>query len=1064
MGLKFHAVDNSLPVNLGKVMIIKKKGSEFYMASLIEQALFTEDIYEIATSDRAMGGADGTLNVQPKQLADRTKFLKDTFFVAHTDLGGHNVDAVKATLEDALDNGQVDPQGGLRETKINLEFINRPRPFNNGVYSNTTQMVEDLNLIEVTTAEQDLLQSEIDIKTVGAIYQKVYPSTGDIYVGAPSLSGYGVIGEGGMFCQNPAGITMENKTNRVRLEGDIRKLVGMYNIFPVTPHDVEFPLADAEWAEDRSDLLYLRQYEAKVSGEGSTPFYIRGFANGSGIEWGSLSSEVRRGYITDATNNLYMHYTGDVYQVQYTFEVAPGATSLMALGYTRDVTDMALYHLDDYSATPLVTVNRFNQGAYHPIYNTLGTGYFAKDGNLALDDTRFTLGDAAQLLTLNNDFASWVAATGVVVASPVITGALGEEETISTTIADAVVGSKYVFSVDLKKADADLVARSIKIALVAEDASNAALVSKEIEVALGAEYGTFGVSIVAPALADHLVLKIGSGTSCNYAFNAKDALCSVDAVPKAPKHDLKGTSTSAGTFTILGSHTAAFPAGWDITISGSSDGSNSNDGVYKVSGVVYNGTDTVISVASDVVYNTGNVGSLESTLWYYVEYCYTHQSLGVGDRTTGGVLSGRSGRLDGKHHDAFSVEDFVDYREVLEATGGMRATLSTPIVSGVPAIVNETDTVTLNISNFSEDYIYNVAVDIGEFTITGGVITWIMPEVASGSIQGSLTLYVTNVEGEFSEIVSVGTRVLHVPIVGDEGVSEPNFTTDGFVSLKGADLVEGALVGSTGGDGYAVTETYYQEEGDKEWVRVQGGVSVSGGENTDLSLSGAATSTSVVGAIAAGAWRDVAAGDQLGVSVGGIDKIVELVSASLVEGVGFGEFDPVAFNAHYSLYISVTALSDTKAVVTYMNNTISNYGYACVLTIAGSVVTAGTPVAFNAHGSSWTSVTALSENKAVVTYQNNTNDYGYACVLDLPIEYTLTVATQAAAPTAATLVGNATLPSLLTYNKDTNKMTVKYQVEELAELGEVRQLAFGIGEIESGQKVDNLIVDLWRAY
>jgi hypothetical protein len=109
------------------------------------------------------------------------------------------------------------------------------------------------------------------------------------------------------------------------------------------------------------------------------------------------------------------------------------------------------------------------------------------------------------------------------------------------------------------------------------------------------------------------------------------------------------------------------------------------------------------------------------------------------------------------------------------------------------------------------------------------------------------------------------------------------------------------------------------------------------------------------------------------------------------------------FNAANSSYISVTALSDTKALVAYWDGGNSSYGTACVLTVNGETVTHGAEHVFNAANSSYISVTALSDTKALVAYWDGGNSYyGTACVIQMgPDTLTLTIPSQPSAPTAA---------------------------------------------------------------
>ena len=83
-------------------------------------------------------------------------------------------------------------------------------------------------------------------------------------------------------------------------------------------------------------------------------------------------------------------------------------------------------------------------------------------------------------------------------------------------------------------------------------------------------------------------------------------------------------------------------------------------------------------------------------------------------------------------------------------------------------------------------------------------------------------------------------------------------------------------------------------------------------------------------------------------------------------------------------YINATKLSNTKVIVCYMDNDNSQYGTACVLSISGSTITAGSPVVFYSTATTHISVTALSETKAIVVYhQANNNGYGTTSVLSI---------------------------------------------------------------------------------
>ena len=88
-------------------------------------------------------------------------------------------------------------------------------------------------------------------------------------------------------------------------------------------------------------------------------------------------------------------------------------------------------------------------------------------------------------------------------------------------------------------------------------------------------------------------------------------------------------------------------------------------------------------------------------------------------------------------------------------------------------------------------------------------------------------------------------------------------------------------------------------------------------------------------------------------------------------------FDPIVgvasvFNSAYTNYTSVTSLDATKAIVTYRDAAGNlDYGTACVLSVSGTTITAGTPVVFESSYTHYTSVTSLDATKAIVTYRDD---------------------------------------------------------------------------------------------
>ena len=99
-------------------------------------------------------------------------------------------------------------------------------------------------------------------------------------------------------------------------------------------------------------------------------------------------------------------------------------------------------------------------------------------------------------------------------------------------------------------------------------------------------------------------------------------------------------------------------------------------------------------------------------------------------------------------------------------------------------------------------------------------------------------------------------------------------------------------------------------------------------------------------------------------------------------GLNIGELTIFSFGNPYN--ISLTALSESKALVCYRDSSNSSYGKACVLSISDTTVTAGSETVFNSSNTESISLTALSESKALVCYTDTSNSsYGKACVLSI---------------------------------------------------------------------------------
>lgn len=81
------------------------------MGSITEINKWEPTIYLIQDTDPLLGGEDGITNIQPKQLANRTKFLLDRFLLQHNADGTH-----------AISNSAVRTDAAIAESKLSLDY------------------------------------------------------------------------------------------------------------------------------------------------------------------------------------------------------------------------------------------------------------------------------------------------------------------------------------------------------------------------------------------------------------------------------------------------------------------------------------------------------------------------------------------------------------------------------------------------------------------------------------------------------------------------------------------------------------------------------------------------------------------------------------------------------------------------------------------------------------------------------------------------------------------------------------------------------------------------------
>ena len=148
--------------------------------------------------------------------------------------------------------------------------------------------------------------------------------------------------------------------------------------------------------------------------------------------------------------------------------------------------------------------------------------------------------------------------------------------------------------------------------------------------------------------------------------------------------------------------------------------------------------------------------------------------------------------------------------------------------------------------------------------------------------------------------------------------------------------------------------------------------------------------------ISLGGNRQITFGESHSVSVTALSETKAIV-CYMYEGVGtcyanilsiswtdVSTGEKASINSGNTSNINVTPLSETKVLVCYVDVTHSNIGKARVLDISGTTISVGEEKIFNSGGTSNISITALSATKALVCYTDVSNsNKGTACILNV---------------------------------------------------------------------------------
>lgn len=83
----------------------------------------------------------------------------------------------------------------------------------------------------------------------------------------------------------------------------------------------------------------------------------------------------------------------------------------------------------------------------------------------------------------------------------------------------------------------------------------------------------------------------------------------------------------------------------------------------------------------------------------------------------------------------------------------------------------------------------------------------------------------------------------------------------------------------------------------------------------------------------------------------------------------------VQFESAVSAYFSVTALTNSKVLVTYRDEGNSNYGTAIILSVNGTAISISSPTVFDKNAVTYSNTVALSENYVLMMYNNGSGAF-----------------------------------------------------------------------------------------
>lgn len=976
------------------------------MAFLAEQETYESGIYQIELTDPIQGGADGISNLQAKQLANRTKYLKARFEAGHTTAGAHKVTELQADLAGALGDAQIATGAAIAESKTNLYFRGALRPGGLGTYDTTRDIADDIMWLASMNSLGDLLLNKTTLDIARDLCTQFYSSSGILYSGATALSGHTAVIDGsdggGIFTIDTA---TEDMMNKLQISGLIQFLIDGYCIPIKAPTTIELPEAnDVYTTTVRNDLVYVRIHHENVTL--TNVYYDQSDMAGTAIDWSGLTESEQKIAAVGVENNLYVGADYNVYQIQYEIVAVADKSTLLDVGYTATVGDSYLYENGIYKAIQLVKVARRNKGAYHSVFNAAGTAVFYGDSIVLEENQNTHSGPSYSILS---------GATGDGTSTFVIAG---DHES------ELPVGAKF----------------NVTGAI-------------DGEVDNSRDYEVSAVAYVDPNTTVTVTSNVATTSGANGQINT--------GWPAAPFYDIASTSTTYQQFIIAGDHEAEFPVGHDIEVIGTA----TNDEDYTVTAVEYTGGNTVITVDA-VIDNTGNTGKLHSITWFHINYCFTHRAVGLDSIISGSVASGiaassASSTMDEltEAHDHFKNADITDLRVFLETATRVtdaNLTLNTPVITGLPVSAYELQTVVATIDPYNAAYTYAMTVTdvatgstFGSLTQDGATVTWVLPEItANATVQ--ITISATDASSHISQTRRYNVQVYNLSILGDDAILTES--TDWTTLVNATSTAAG--ITSTAGTASAYTDSFVQEVGEADWGKFQ--VTVQR-DLTEWTVGSGSTVSSLV----LEGTTEVAAGKLYAVQyTGSTDVVVTDLGVDSVSWNGSTANTLTLSEALAELPLRVWSWD--AVVSTAVGTETEALVEATSLSVTGASTTTSQVVGTNATEGLW--VNGGYHDTVTITVSGVEKTVPVQGVSESAGTYTLQIPVQAAAPTAAvkpTCFAACASPLSLEYNATDGTVDAVYP-EQVAYASDIRQLRLATTITGAGVVLKPVTVDLWK--